>query len=96
MIHEVWSGAIGTAADMRAMADLLDKENGTYAERYATRTKQPVEDVRAWMAAETWMTAAEAKERGFTDEIAEAPASDDSADLAALLKMSATLRACAG
>ena len=96
MIHEVWTIAMGNAAALRETADLLDKENGTYAERYAMRTKQSVEDVRAWMAAETWMTAQEAKDRGFTDEIAEAKTSDSSADVAALLSLSATLRARAG
>lgn len=96
MIHEVWTGAVGTAADMRATADLLDKENGVYAERYASRTGRTVEEVREWMAAETWMTAAEAKARGFTDEIAEAEPSDAGAEVAALLNLSATLRARAG
>jgi ATP-dependent Clp protease protease subunit len=99
MIHEVWTLAMGNAAALRETADLLDKENGTYAERYATRTKQSVADVRAWMAAETWMTAAEAKARGFTDDISEASSSDKSTDaesVAALLTMSATLRARAG
>jgi ATP-dependent Clp protease protease subunit len=97
MIHEVWTLAMGNAAALRETADLLDKENGIYAERYATRTKSSVEDVRAWMAAETWMTAAEAKARGFTDEISDGEtASDASADIAALLNLSATLRARAG
>jgi len=92
----VWAGAVGHASDMRAMADVLDMEDGTFAEVYSKRTGQSVEDVRAWMAAETWMTAAEAKTRGFTDEIAEAEPSEDGADVAALLNLSATLRARAG
>lgn len=96
MIHEVWARTSGTAADFRAMADTLDMENATFAETYAKRSGQSVEDVRAWMATETWMNAAEAKTRGFTDEIAEAVASDDGAGVAALLNLSATLRACAG
>lgn len=96
MIHNVWTIAMGNADSMRETADLLDKEDGIFAERYAERTGQIVEDVRAWMAAETWMTAVEAKARGFTDEISEADASGDSADVAALLNLSATLRACAG
>jgi ATP-dependent Clp protease, protease subunit len=97
MIHEVWAGAVGRASDMRAMADVLDMENVTFAETYAKRTGQSVDDVRAWMAAETWMSASDAKARGFTDEIAEAYASDDGASVAALLNnLSANLRACAG
>lgn len=96
MIHEVWARTSGTAADFRSMADVLDMENTIFAETYAKRSGQSVEDVRAWMAAETWMSASEAKSRGFTDEIAEAEASGSNADVAALLNLSATLRACAG
>jgi len=96
MIHEVWAGAVGRASDMRAMADVLDMENGTFAETYATRTGQSVEDVRALMAAETWMSASDAMARGFTDEISEAETSEDGAAVSALLNLGATLRACAG
>jgi ATP-dependent Clp protease, protease subunit len=96
MIHEVWTIAMGNAGALRETADLLDKENGVYAERYASRTKQSVDDVRAWMAAETWMTAAEAKARGFTDEISEGETSDNGADVAALMQLNATLREFAG
>jgi len=92
MIHEVWAGAVGRASDMRAMADVLDMENVTFAETYAKRTGQSVEDVRAWMAAETWMSAADAKARGFTDEISEAETSDNGADVAALMQLTSTLR----
>jgi len=96
MIHEVWTGTVGTAADMRATADVLDMENATYAEVYAKRTGQSVDDVRAWMASETWMSASDAKARGFTDEISEAETSDSGADMAALVQLNATLREFAG
>ena len=29
MIHEIWTMAVGNAADFRATADLLDKENNS-------------------------------------------------------------------
>lgn len=96
MIHRVWARTSGNTADFRAMADTLDMEDTTFAETYAKRTKQSVDDVRAWMEAETWMNASEAKARGFTDEIAEVSSSDTDADVAALLNLSATLRASAG
>lgn len=98
MIHEVWAIGVGNAADHLAMAELLEKENGTFAEAYAKRTGQTVDDVLAWMNAETWMTATEAKERGFTDEIAEADVveDDDNEDLvAALGRATENLRASA-
>lgn len=71
MIHEARAIAMGRAQDMRAMGDLLDMENRTIADTYATRTKGDVDEILGWMNAETWMNAEEAKKRGFTDEIAE-------------------------
>lgn len=96
MIHEVRGSAWGTtAAEARKLAEVLDLENSTFAETYAIRTGQTVADVLAWMAEESWMTAAQAKERGFTDEIAE-EAEDGEEDLAAALRDATfTLRAAA-
>lgn len=87
MIHEVWAVAMGRASDMLEMAALLEKENATFAETYASRTGQSTEDVLAWMSAETWMNAAEAKARGFTDEISEEqqPSENDDDRIAAAL-----------
>jgi ATP-dependent Clp endopeptidase proteolytic subunit ClpP len=71
MIHNPWGVVIGNANDMREIAKTLDTIGGTLVETYAKRTKQGVDDLKAWMDAETWMTAAEAKERGFTDSVTE-------------------------
>jgi ATP-dependent protease ClpP protease subunit len=73
MIHEPRVDRVerGTADDHRKTAAAVDKLCDGMCGTYCDRTKQKPEDVRAWMAAETWMTAREAKERGFTDEIAE-------------------------
>ena len=95
MIHEVWAVAVGTAADMLAMAGVLEMENRTFAETYAKRTGQKVEDVAAWMAAETWMNAEQAKERGFTDDIADEATGDASALAKALNDAVLTLRTLA-
>lgn len=70
MIHNAWGLAIGNAGDMRSTADLLDKIDGTLVDQYVARTKQDPQQIRDWMAAETWMTAKEAKDRGFADAIA--------------------------
>lgn len=70
MIHEAWSVALGRASDMRAMADVLDLENKALAETYAKRTGQTVDQVLQWMSEETWMSAQEAVDRGFSDQIA--------------------------
>ena len=41
MVHEIATVAAGRASDLRAAADLIDKENGTVAETYARRTGRP-------------------------------------------------------
>ena len=96
MIHEVRASAWGaTAAEARKLAEVLDLENRTFADTYARRTGQAVQDVLSWMAEETWMNAAQAKERGFTDEIAEESGDEGEALAAALRDATSTLRAYA-
>ncbi len=82
MIHHPWTIALGSAPDFRKVADELDKISGVLIETYAARTKQTPKDIRAWMDDETWMTADEAMERGFTDEVAR---EDDGEEAAAAL-----------
>lgn len=74
MIHKAWTGMWGNASDLRKEADLLDKIDGTLAETYASKTGKSVEQVAAWMADETWFTAAEMLEHGFATSIAETEA----------------------
>ena len=67
MIHDPSAMVGGTPRELRAGADALDKIADTYARAYARHTGHPVDTVRAWMQAETWMTAAEAVALGFCD-----------------------------
>jgi ATP-dependent Clp protease protease subunit len=69
-VHNAQGVAMGDAAVMRETAELLDMESDNIRAIYAKRTGQSDADLRAWMDAETFMNAAEAKVRGFTDEIA--------------------------
>lgn len=69
MIHRPYAGAIGTADDLRDRADVLDKIEGIVADIYAEKSGLPREKVSEMMAAETWLTAQEALELGFIDEI---------------------------
>ncbi|MBL3569022.1 hypothetical protein BV509_18550 [Rhodovulum sulfidophilum] len=69
MIHEPSNLAWGTADDLRREAGMLDKISETYAQTYARATGHPVERIRAWMAAETWMTADEALALNFCDRL---------------------------
>lgn len=69
MVHNPWSMVIGDAAEMRAMADLLDQTAGMLIEAYAEGTGQDPKQIKEWMAAETWMTANQAVANGFADSI---------------------------
>jgi ATP-dependent Clp endopeptidase proteolytic subunit ClpP len=72
MIHDPWALAIGTGAEMRKTADLLDSIGSGMADIYTARSSHTREEILALMAAETWLTAAEAVEAGFADEVEEA------------------------
>ena len=69
MIHEPFTMAFGTAADLRKTADQLEKINDTIINTYAARTGTPENTIGDLMAAETWMNAEEALELGFADNI---------------------------
>lgn len=69
MVHNSWTMAWGNKADLRSTADLLDKVDTTIAADYTRKTAATLDQVRNWMDAETWFTAAEAKAAGFVDLI---------------------------
>src|SRR5690606_17429919 len=71
MIHNPHGVVWGEAADMRRMADTLDKIRGSLAGTSARRTGHDTAQIEAWMDAETWFNAEEAVEHGFADEIVE-------------------------
>ena len=72
MIHNAWTIAAGDAAQMRKTAELLDKTRDGIVAAYRNKCGLTDDEIVAMMDAETWMTASEAKERGFADQI-EAP-----------------------
>lgn len=71
MIHNPMTIAWGNAAEIEKTVDHLRKMEGQFAEMYAERTGIDAEDIREMMDAETWMTAKEAVEKGFCDEVQE-------------------------
>ncbi|HEY4378960.1 MAG TPA: head maturation protease, ClpP-related [Acidobacteriaceae bacterium] len=71
MIHPAMIMAYGDSAEMRSAADILDKVTGQMAEIYAAKTKKSTDDLTAMMYAETWMSADDAVEGGFADEVAQ-------------------------
>jgi ATP-dependent Clp protease protease subunit len=69
MIHNAWTLGMGNANDLRKTADMLDKVDNTIVTDYTKNTGQDEQQIRDWMAAETWFTAAEAVEHGFVHNI---------------------------
>jgi len=72
MVHNAYTIALGNAGELRKTADTLDQVDGNIAATYAAKTKLPLETLNPMMAAETWMTAADAVAKGFCDEIGQA------------------------
>lgn len=65
MIHEAAWGTYGTVAEQQSIIDATKRINEQSAAIYAARSGQTLANVQAMMAATTWMTAQEAKEKGF-------------------------------
>jgi ATP-dependent Clp endopeptidase proteolytic subunit ClpP len=71
MIHNAWTYAAGDASLMREIADLLEQIDGNLLDIYVSQAKIGKKETKAMMDAETWMTAKEAKEKGFIDTVLE-------------------------
>ena len=65
MIHDPSGLVMGTAADMREMADTMDKIAAGMVRGYAARSGRAEEEIAALMAAETWFDAEAALEAGL-------------------------------
>lgn len=69
MIHDPWSIAIGNVSDLKAEIKVLDSIKAGIIEAYQAKTTLTVEQLDAMMSKETWMTAQQALEYGFIDEV---------------------------
>ncbi len=73
MIHDPWMVEAGNSEALRRAAELLDRFGTSLANIYAERTGLPEAEIREMMARYdgdgTWLTAAEAVEMGFADEV---------------------------
>lgn len=80
MIHEPWSAQMGKASDLRKTADLLDKvSDAVLVNTYQRKTGTKAEQIREWMAEETWFSGAEAKDAGFVDVLTDADEEEEDA-----------------
>ncbi|WP_431897912.1 head maturation protease, ClpP-related [Nonomuraea sp. bgisy101] len=76
MIHDASGLCWGNAADMKAMAALLDQVSTTLASIYAARAGGDIDTWRTYMRDETWYTAEAAVEAGLADELVPHPSRD--------------------
>ena len=98
MIHNASAVVMGNRNDLRDTANVLDKVDAQMADIYAAKTGKPADEISGMMDAETWMTAAEAKDAGFCDALCAAPDKktakvDDSVVQAAAQRTRIALRA---
>ncbi|MEC3862351.1 head maturation protease, ClpP-related [Mesobacterium sp. TK19101] len=70
MIHDPSGLVMGTAADMRAMAEALDKIGASLIKGYAAKSGKAEDEIASLMAAETWFDASEAIDMGLADTLA--------------------------
>lgn len=77
MIHDAHGLALGDAATMRELADLLDQESDNIAGFYASRAGGKADGWREKMRATTWYTAEEAVAAGLADRVVPDPAPAD-------------------
>lgn len=69
MIHKPYSIAFGNSFDMEHEAEVLEKVEDTLVKNYMRHFNGTEDELRQLMADESWLTADEALEWGFCDEI---------------------------
>lgn len=82
MIHEAWGLAIGTAGDMRQLAEILDKQSNIIAGIYSERSDGDQAEFMAQMVTETWFDAVETVDAGLADEVVKPSRQDKPTDRA--------------
>jgi len=85
MIHNPYAAVLGgDAADMRKMADTLDKVKESMIGAYRRHAKGVSKvELSAMMDAETWLSANEARDEGFVEDITDPDEPDQGLGLAA-------------
>jgi len=72
LVHRSSGVVIGTGEDMKDFSETMEKFDDSIARAYEKKTGKTHEDILQLMAEETWLSAAEAVEAGFADEVAPA------------------------
>lgn len=69
MLHQVWGGVSGQAADIKIQAEEILKAKTMINEILAKHTGQPIEKIAAETERDRYMTADEAHQYGIIDEV---------------------------
>ena len=69
MLHQVWGGVTGQAADIKIQAEEIIKAKKMINEILAKHTGQPIEKIAAETERDRYMTAEEAHKYGLIDEV---------------------------
>ena len=69
MLHQVWGGVSGQAADIKIQAEEILKAKTMINEILAKHTGQPIERIAAETERDRYMTAEEARQYGLIDEV---------------------------
>ncbi|MDP1007555.1 ATP-dependent Clp protease proteolytic subunit, partial [Klebsiella pneumoniae] len=69
MIHKAMSGSQGNADDFEQEAKVLNGVDQSIAAAYELKTGMKQSDLLQLMSNETWMTAQDAVDKGFADNI---------------------------
>jgi ATP-dependent Clp protease, protease subunit len=69
MLHDPSGLVMGTAADMRLMAEALDKMKAGMVAAYRDKSGRDDAEIEGLMAAETWLSAQEAVDLGLADRV---------------------------
>jgi ATP-dependent Clp endopeptidase proteolytic subunit ClpP len=69
VLHDPSGLGAGTASDMRAMAEALDRMKAGMVAAYRDKSGRDDAEIEALLAAETWLSAQEALELGLADRI---------------------------
>jgi len=95
MVHNAWGGVIGNRNDLAEAITVLERIDNAQIDIFEARTGLKREEIEALMNAETFLTARDAVEKGFADDVFNVPDAEPMAkarpDIAAKNKLDALL-----
>ncbi len=69
MVHDPWCIAMGNVEELKTVIDMLKTVKDSIVDTYETKTGLERDKLAKLMSDETWMTAREAENLGFIDEV---------------------------